>query len=81
MRCSRCMALKIDLGDMTPLGWAPFAWGPEGEDPQHYYVIPEGTNYDDGEVEALAICNIESPVSRWSKQARHLAAAEKRSEE
>ena len=83
MKCPRCEKTTEDMGHMTPLGWAGFAWGPQGEDPRHYYVIPEGEDIEDEDIEVIALCNVESPVSRWPKQRQEarLVAMENRSEE
>lgn len=56
------------MGHKAPVGWLPFAWGPEDSLPIHYHVFPESEK-DRGkngceEVSAIPICQIENPVAR-----------------
>jgi len=68
-RCAKCLEVIAACGHKAPVGWRPFAWGPnEAEsteaNPVHYFVFPESEIDVDGEVSAEAICTIPNPVRR-----------------
>lgn len=67
-RCRKCEGIIKALECRAPKGWRPFAWGPIGEDLQHYHVFPDSTpKLTPGvpqELETTAICQVKNPVKR-----------------
>jgi len=69
MKCEKCLTVRAAMGGQTPRGWAPFAWGPSGEEPLHFYVFPEDTpDSAPGtaqEVPTTKLCEVADPERRY----------------
>ncbi len=69
MKCEKCTKTMKDLGNLSPEGWKPFAWGvPSAENPSHFYCFPENTPEQDSdcaqELSVTPLCEIENPIKR-----------------
>jgi hypothetical protein len=73
MKCEKCLKVVQNMGNMTPLGWSPFGWGPSSEEPLHYYASPtDEIDHLDAEaqpgvpqeVPVTKLCEIKNPVRR-----------------
>jgi len=67
-RCTRCLERICELENRAPVGWLPFAWGPQSENPTHYYVTPEHDDLEDNPT-VFALCDLSACVPRGDKVA------------
>lgn len=67
-KCTKCQEVRKYLDSKTPKGWMPFAWGPEDEEPCHFYVISEDTPDpiygEEQEVDTTKLCEVPNPERR-----------------
>jgi hypothetical protein len=67
-KCTYCVQRAQDLGNQCPVGYEVFGWGPNSEEPKHYYVTTEEEDdtflKEPVEVDVIALCEIPNPIKR-----------------
>jgi hypothetical protein len=66
-KCDICLKVRVELGNKTPVGYLPFAWGNNDEKPRHFYVFKESDDINDNDIQLLDViklCVLENPIKR-----------------